>query len=80
MPHTFGIGGLILNTIGALGLLKYAANPDSGSPLSPEQLESLRSADKELRRPYERQILAYRLCLASLALGFVLQIIDLIIA
>lgn len=77
--HPFGIAGLILNTASAIGLLKFSANPDANSPLTHEQLQSLRSASPELRRPYLRQLLAYRLSLGALALGFFLQFLDLLL-
>lgn len=64
--------------LGAFGLLIFTANPDAGSPLSAEQLQSLRSASRELRWPYARRVWAYRLAVAALALGFLLQLIDLL--
>lgn len=78
--HPFGFAGLILNTAGALGLLKYTADPDAGAVLSHDQLQSLRSVNRALRWPYTRKVWAYQACLIALALGFVLQLADLLIA
>ncbi|MEA3196290.1 MAG: hypothetical protein QOF32_342 [Gammaproteobacteria bacterium] len=78
IPHPLGITGLVFNTAGALGLLKFAPNPYAGSPLSEEQLQSLRSASAELRRPHTRRVWSYRACMIALVIGFGLQLVDLL--
>jgi hypothetical protein len=78
IPHPLGIIGLVFNTAGALGLLKFVPNPDAGSPLSGEQLASLRSVNTELRRPYTKAVRSYRLCVFALVIGFGFQLIDLL--
>lgn len=80
MTHIFGIVGLGLNTAGALGLLRFVPNPDAGSPFPHETMQSLRAAMPEQRSAYARKVLAYRLSVAGLIAGFVLQLIDLLIA
>jgi hypothetical protein len=78
MPHPFGITGLIFNTVGALGLLKFVPNPDAGAALPHESLQSLRLSMPDQRRAYTRQIWSYRICVIALIVGFCLQLVDLI--
>jgi len=78
IAHPFGVFGLALNTISAIGLLKFTADPDAGGPLSHEQLQSLRTTMPELRRPYRRKLLGYRGSIVALGVGFLLQLIDLL--
>lgn len=81
IAHPFGVAGLTLNTLGALGLLKFTANPDAGSELDGDgTLRALRKTMPKLRWWYARLIWAYRLSLAALALGFILQLVDLLSA
>ncbi len=76
MAHPFGIAGLIVNTLSAVGLLIFTSKPDAGSPLTHEQLQSVRSPAQ--RRQYFWKVWGYRGSFAALALGFVLQLLDLL--
>lgn len=78
MAHIFGIIGLIFNTAGAFGLLKFVPNPDAGAALPHETLQTLRLSMPEQRRAYTTAVWSYRLCVIALAIGFVLQLVDLL--
>lgn len=56
MAHPLGIAGLVANTVGAVRLLRFTGNPGASSPLSHEQLRSLRSTMVESRRRYTFEI------------------------
>jgi hypothetical protein len=77
MAHPFGIAGLIVNTLSAIGLLTFTRFPDAGSPLTHEQLQSVRSPEQ--RRRYAWKVRGYRGSLIALAIGFALQLVDLIV-
>lgn len=78
IPHPFGVAGLLLNSAAAVGLLKFTSNPDANAGLPHDTLRSLRTTMPELRRPYQRAVLGWRLSLVALALGFLLQLLDLL--
>ena len=86
MPHLVihwaAVAGLVLNTAGAVGLLKYTREPDAGSVLPHETLQSLRAGPgmEGPRRQYQRQVRAYQLSFGALIAGFILQLIDLLTA
>jgi hypothetical protein len=44
MPHPCGNAGLILNTVGAFGLLRFVPNPDADAP-SPHENDGESAAD-----------------------------------
>jgi hypothetical protein len=77
MAHPIGIAGLIINTLSAIGLLTFTRYPDAGSPLTHEQLQSVRTPAQ--RRQYVLRVWGYRGSLIALAVGFGLQLVDLLI-
>ena len=79
IAHPFGVAGLLVDAVASIGLLKFTADLDAGSSISHEP-QSPRSASSELRRPYLRHIRAYRFAFFALTVGFLLQLIDLLIA
>lgn len=80
MTHPWGIAGLVANTLGAFGLLRFTSNPDANATLTHEHLQSLRLVMPESRRSYRFEINGYRISIGALALGFILQLIDLCVA
>jgi hypothetical protein len=78
LPHPWGIAGLVMSGLSAIGLLIFSANPLAGSALTYEQMMTVWHNQPELRRDFARKVWGYRLSLVALALGFFLQLIDLL--
>ncbi|MEP7312538.1 MAG: hypothetical protein ABI859_08140 [Pseudomonadota bacterium] len=79
VAHWLGIVGLVLNTAGALALLRFNGNPFKGSPLTRAQIGSVMHGSPEFRR-MDRQISYYRGSIIAIAVGFLLQLADLLLA
>ncbi len=76
--HLWGVVGLSINAIGALGLLRFTSKPFAGSPLTEEQIRSLLPGMPKARRQIAIEVWGYRLSVIALVIGFILQIVDLL--
>jgi predicted cobalt transporter CbtA len=76
IPHIWGIAGIV-NTASAVGLLIFRPNPFAGATLTPEQFASVLPAAYS---KYQREIVYYRVSLVLMAIGFFLQLIDILVA
>lgn len=76
IAHPFGIAGLIVNTVSAFGLLYFRPNPFANSTLTRDQLFSVARDHYER---YIREMRLYRASVFGMAVGFVLQLIDLLV-
>ncbi|MEO8313248.1 MAG: hypothetical protein ABI645_00505 [Pseudomonadota bacterium] len=74
--HWLGIGGLVLNTGGALMLLRYTGEPFAGSSLTQDQWPSI--AMEHWRR-LKREVWYFRFALGAIVVGFVAQLLDLLL-
>lgn len=77
IPHVWGVAGLVINTAAAFGLLYFRSNPFADSSLTADQLFSVA---REHYWKYRREMLGYRVSVGAMAVGFILQLIDLLIA
>ena len=78
IPHLCGVLGLVFNTAGAFGLIRFTGKAYAGSPLTVEQIRSLEPVLPQARRYAVFETLGFRVSLWFLAGGFVLQLIDLL--
>lgn len=78
--HPFGIAGLALSTLGAGLLLRFQSPVTLYTPLGEQVMTWVKNATPEDRRRYLIQVIGYRTAVIALAVGFVLQAVDLLIA
>jgi hypothetical protein len=78
--HPFGVAGLLLSTAGAFLLLKYPSLATLYTPLGEQVMTWVNNATPENRRRYLWQLWGYRSAVGALGFGFILQLIDLLIA
>ena len=76
IAHPYGVAGLVVNTLGAFGLLFFRPNPFAGGGLTAEQIASV---VPKVYAQYQWEIRAYRASVVAMAIGFILQLVDLLI-
>ncbi len=76
IPHPLGIAGVTLGAMAAWGMSRFPRDPDADSPLSREQLASLRAGSSEMRRAHVMQLLPFRFCVAALVLSALMLVAD----
>ena len=79
LAHPYGVIGLALNTAAAVGLLRFTGKPDARAQFPPDTMAALRLMNPQARRSYAFEMWGYRLSLGALAIGFLLQLLDLLL-